>query len=699
MGAMAGKKLDLKEMTSGALRGESMSAVRPLADGETYAQLSDDGKRVVRYSYKTVRAAGTLFDVAAVGEPHLEQLDGYLLSQDGRRMLIQTATKRIYRHSSTAEYYVYDLGGQHLTHLSEGGAQQTPLFSPDGRQVAFVRDNNIFLTGDGEEVQVTRDGKKNEVINGIPDWVNEEEFGHSRAMVFTADGRYLVWVRYDESAVKEYSMPTFRYKYPFAGDQNSSVSVWCYDITTRQTRRVAVPLDNDGYIPRLVMTPDAGQVAVYTLNRHQDHLCIYMADMTTADCRLTIEERINKYVREEVLDGIHIGKRHILLPSDRDGYMHLYLYDRSGQLLRQVESGDYEVSAVYGMDEKSGDVYYASHEWGATDQQVWVARKDGRRECLTAQKGWNTAIFSKNFKYFIKTWSDLNTPAVYALCDNKGRTLTTLIDNHALRESWAAYEQGERSLFTLTTSEGVTLNGWLIKPADFDATKQYPVVMYQYGGPGNQQVKNAWGIGMMGQGALLEQYLCQLGFVCVCIDGRGTGGRSADFEKSTYLKLGFQEARDQVESALWLARQPWVDGQRIGIWGWSFGGFNTLMSMSEGRDVFCCGIAIAPPTSWRYYDTIYTERYMRTPQENAEGYDDNPISRAEKLHGALLLCHGSGDDNVHFRNTEEYTDALVKADKDFRQLVYTNRNHSIYGGNTRNHLFRQCVNFFLEKMK
>ena len=399
------------------------------------------------------------------------------------------------------------------------------------------------------------------------------------------------------------------------------------------------------------------------------------------------------------MSNVMFSGQHILLPSDRSGYMHLYLYDMNGRMVRQIEKGNYEVSQVYGYDETTGDTYYASHENGATEQQIWVAHKNGKRECLTKQAGWSTALFSKDFRYFIHTWSDMNTPQVCTLRNHKGASMATLVDNAELRDTLKAYELGSRELFSLTTADGITLNGWMVKPADFDATKRYPVVMYQYGGPGNQQVKNAWNIGQAGQGALLEQYLCQQGFICVCVDNRGTGGRGAEFEKCTYLKLGQLESHDQVEAAIWLGQQPYVDKNRIAIWGWSFGGFNTLMSMSEGRGVFCCGIAIAPPTSWRYYDTIYTERYMRTPQENAAGYDDCPISRVNNLHGALLLCHGQADDNVHFRNTAEYTEALVQADKDFRQLVYTNRNHSIYGGNTRHHLYRQCVNFFQEQLK
>ncbi len=716
MVATAGKLLDLKDIASGQFAGESMNRVKVMPDGETYAQI--DGKRIVSYSFKTGQVVDTLFNAESVKGDKIVAVSDFIVSPDGRRMLIETGKKAIYRHSYTANFYIFDIRNNRVVPLSDNGPQQTPLFSPDGQQIAFVRDNNIFLVKllyDNAEVQVTKDGKRNEIINGIPDWVNEEEFGFSRAMVFSADSKQLVWIRYDESQVQQYSMPLFKglkperedyasypgfytYKYPIAGETNARVSVWSFDIESRRMRQLQVPLDADGYIPRIVMTSDAERIAVYTLNRHQDCLRIYMVHPLSTVSKLAVEERVDKYVREEAMSSIVITSQHILVPSDRSGQMHLYLYNLNGQLLRQVDQGDYEVSDVYGFDEKTGDTYYASHENGATDQRVWVAHKNGKRECLTPQAGWNTAVFSASFKYFIHTWSNINTPPVVTLCGAGGKTLRTLIDNEELRQQLSQYDLGSRELFTLTTSEGVTLNGWMVKPAGFNSSKRYPVIMYQYGGPGNQQVKDAWNIGMAGRGALLEQYLCQQGYVCVCVDNRGTGGRGAEFEKCTYQKLGQLEARDQVEAALWLSSQSYVDNSRIAIWGWSFGGFNTLMAMSEGRAVFRCGIAIAPPTSWRYYDTVYTERYMRTPQENPAGYDDCPISRADKLHGTLLLCHGMADDNVHFRNTAEYTEALVQADKDFRQLVYTNRNHSIFGGNTRHHLYRQCIRFFKENL-
>ncbi len=634
-------------------------------------------------------------------------------------MLIQTNTEEIYRHSFTAEYYIYTIANKKLVPLSKNGAQQTPLFSKDGTLIAFVRDNNIFLIKllyDNAESQVTKDGRKNEVINGIPDWVNEEEFGHSRAMVFTADSKQLVWVRYDESKVRQYSMPLYQgkapaydeyaeypgaytYKYPVAGADNAQCTVWSFDIASRQTRQLQVPLDADGYIPRIKSTAEAQKILVLTLNRHQDCLRVYQTNPLSTVSQLLIEDKTQKYIKEECASWFRVTDKYMLLPSDRDGWMHLYLYNLNGQLLRQVEQGSYEVSAVYGIDDATGDVYYASHEQGPCDQRVYVAHANGKRECLTNQAGWSSAVFSKNHKYFIHTWSNLNTPPVITLCAGDGKRQATITDNQELKATLAKLPLGKRELFTFTTSEGIKLNGWLVKPADFNAQKRYPVVMYQYSGPGSQQVKDAWNIGMNGQGAIIEQYLCQQGFVCVCVDGRGTGGRGADFEKCTYLRLGELESRDQVETALWLGKQSYVDKDRIAIWGWSYGGFNTLMSMSEGRPVFRAGVAIAPVTSWRYYDTIYTERFMRTPKENPNGYDQNPISRVGSLNGALLLCHGSADDNVHLRNAAEYTEALVQADKDFSQLVYTNRNHSIYGGNTRNHLFRQCINFLEKEMK
>ena len=727
--AVAGQKLSLNDVVGGTFRSESMTAVTPLAGGDTYAQISDDGKRIVAYSFRTGKQTAVLFDAETARGPKVGRVDGYIMSPDGKRILIQTQTKAIYRRSFTATYYIYMIQNNKLEPLSEGGPQQTPVFSPDGNVIAFVRDNNIHLVKllyDNAESQVTKDGKFNEVINGIPDWVYEEEFSYNSALVFTANSEQVVWVRFDESQVKQYSMQLFKglapardeyadypglytYKYPVPGEQNSKVCVMSYDIKSHQTRKLDLPLEADGYIPRILPTQDPTKVAVVTMNRHQDQLRIYMCNPLSTVCQLVVEDKVDKYIKEEVLAQLRITDKHIVLTSERDGYNHIYLYNLNGQLMRSV--GDLEkpgtrlgkdahtvVTDVYGYDETTGDIYFAALN-DPMNQKVYVNHSNGKTDCLTPNEGWNSAIFSKDFKNFVLTWSDINNPAVYSLCNNQGKTFTTLIDNKELQAKYASYDMGEKTFVVFTTPHEKFV-AWMVKPKDFNPQKKYPVIMYQYGGPGSQQVKNAWGIGMSGNGAIMEQLMAQQGYIVFCFDNRGTGGRGAEFEKCTYLRLGELEAIDQVEAALWLGQQSYVDKDRIAIWGWSYGGWNTLMSMSEGRPVFRCGIAIAPPTCWRYYDTIYTERYMRTPNENKSGYDEvNPIARAGKLHGALLLCHGLADDNVHYQNTAEYVEALVQADKDFRQLVYTNRNHSIFGGNTRNHLFRQCLNFFNSEMK
>ena len=715
-------KLDLKSITRGEFRAESMASLKPLDDGESYSQVSSDGTKILKYSFKTGKQTGVIFDLNNVRGPkiRIDRIDGYIFSPDGKRILIQTDTRYIYRRSFTATYYIYEVQNNKMGPLSVGGEQQTPLFSPDGNMIAFVRQNNIFLVKllyDNAESQVTTDGERNSIINGIPDWVYEEEFSTNRSMVFTADSRQLVWIKYDESKVKEFSFQWFRgsnptmdeyltypgsyvYKYPKAGEDNSKVGVYSFDIKSRKTRQIDVPLDADGYIPRIVMTSDPTKVAVFTMNRHQDDMRIYMANPLTTLSKLVVQDKVDKYVKQESMCAVTFTDQHILVPSERDGYNHIFIYTLNGQLKRQVVKGQFEVTDIYGMDDKTGDVFYAANELGPQDKQVYVSHANGKTERLTSKEGQNNATFSRGFRYFINIWSDLNNPPVYTLNDSRGRILHTMIDNKALKEKYQSYGLGTKELFSFTTSEGVKLNGWMVKPADFSPSKRYPVIMFQYGGPGSQQVLNYWNIGAAGQGAILEQYMAQQGYIVACVDNRGTGGRGAEFEKCTYLRLGEKEAFDQVEAALWLGKQPYVDKDRIGMWGWSYGGWNTLMSMSEGRPVFCAGVAVAPPTCWRYYDSVYTERYMRTPKENKSGYDEvNPIARAAKLHGALLICHGLADDNVHFQNTAEYTEALIQADKDFKENIYVNRNHGISGGNTRNHLYRQIIQWFDEKLK
>lgn len=715
----AGGKLTLPDITSGKFAAKTVNGINPIEGTDTYARISQDGERVVCCSFKTGKELSVLFDVKNTMGCKIDGFDDYVLSPDGKRMLIQTKTERIYRRSFKADFYIYNIESRRLDRLSDGDKQQIPTWSPDGQQVAFVRGGNIFLVKllyDNAEIQVTKDGKFNEVINGLPDWVNEEEFGFNSALTFNADGTMICWLRYDESKVKTYSLEMYKgmkpakeeydtypgfysYKYPKAGEDNSTVSAWSYDIKSHKINRLQVPLDADGYMPRIKPTNDPMRIVVYTMNRHQDDLCLYAVNPRSTVAQLIIKEHVDKYVREEAMEGVKFVGDKILLPSDRSGYTKLYIYNMNGQLQRTIGDGNYDITSVYGYDPKTGDVYYQAAALGATDRQVYVTHKNGKTVRLTDREGWNTAFFSGDFQYFVNTWSDYNTPYVFTTRTREGKLINTIEDNKAVKQLVSDYGFCKREPFSFTTSEGVVLNGWMVKPKDFDANKKYPVIMHQYSGPGSQQVTNSWSAGSMGQGGAFDSYLAQEGFIVVSVDGRGTGGRGSEFEKCTYLNLGNLESKDQVETALYVGSQPYVDKERIGIWGWSYGGFNTLMSMSEGRGVFRAGVAIAPPTNWKYYDSVYTERYMRTPKENPDGYATNPIERAPKLHGALLICHGTADDNVHPQNTYEYSEALVQADKDFRELFYTNRNHSIFGGNTRNHLLRQVAQFFKTELK
>lgn len=711
-------KIKLQDVTNGVYWPKQIDGVNPMNDGESYTQLSPDHKRIVRHSFKTGKEIATVFDVeTARGSKKLPYIDGYIMSPDEHRILIQTETKGIYRRSYTAVYYIYDVRNNTLEPLSEGGPQQVPLFSPDGNVIAFARGNNLFLVKllfGNAEVQVTKDGKFNDVINGLPDWVNEEEFTTNRSFDFSADSKVLAWVRYDESQVPIYSMQEFKglyparsefdaypgtydYKYPVAGQKNSEVKVMTFDIKNRVTRTLDVPLDKDGYIPRIKFTSDPTKLAVITLNRHQSQMDVYMANPLSKVCKLVLREKNEKYVRETAYTQMKFYDGHFSLLSERSGFQHLYWYNLGGQLEAQITKGNFEVTDFYGYDARTGSFYYASTQESPLRRAVYKADKQGRVKKLSSSIGTNSAKFSKTMKYYMNVYSSAQQPPVTSLCDNNGKTITTLIDNADLK---AKVEKvaGKKEFFQFTTSEGVQLNGWMVKPRDFDASKKYPVVMYQYSGPGSQEVTDSWNLGFYGAG-IFESYLTEQGFICACVDGRGTGARGADFEKCTYLQLGLRESQDQVETAIYLGSLPYVDKANIGIWGWSFGGFNTLMSMSEGRPVFKAGVAVAAPSNWKYYDTVYTERYMRTPNENAAGYAINPMERAANLSGSLLLIHGTADDNVHFRNVAEMSEALVQANKQFEMQIYTNRNHSIYGGNTRYHLLTRMCDFFKRNLK
>ena len=718
--AQGGKALDLKEINSGKFSPENIYGVVPMPDGEHYTQRNAEGTQIVKYSFRTGEPVEVVFDVAKARECPFKKFDSYQFSPDGSKILIATETTPIYRHSYTAVHYLYpvkrnDKGvttNNIVEKLSDGGPQQAPVFSPDGNLVAFVRDNNIFLVKllyGNSESQVTEDGKLNSVLNGIPDWVYEEEFGFNRALEFNADNTMLAYVRFDESEVPSYTFPLFAgeaprnnalqdypgeytYKYPKAGYPNSKVSVHTFDIKSKVTRQVKLPIDADGYIPRIRFTQDPNKLAIMTLNRHQNRFDMYFADPRSTVCKLALRDESPYYINENVFDNIRFYPDNFSFVSDKSGYPHLYWYSMNGNLIKQVTSGNYEVKSFIGWNPDTNEFYYTSNEESPMRQAVYKIDRKGKKVKLSNQQGTNSPIFSSSMKYFMNKFTSLDTPMLITLNDNTGKVLKTLVTNDKLKEKLAGYAIPQKEFFTFKTTEGVDLNGWVMKPVNFDPSKRYPVLMFQYSGPGSQQVLDKWGISW-------ETYMASLGYVVACVDGRSTGGRGSEFQKCTYLNLGVKEAKDQVEAAKYLGGLPYVDKGRIGIWGWSFGGYMTIMSMSEGTPVFKAGVAVAAPTDWKYYDTVYTERFMRTPKENAEGYKAaSAFSRADNLHGNLLLVHGMADDNVHFQNCTEYAEHLVQLGKQFDMQVYTNRNHGIYGGNTRNHLYTRLTNFFLNNL-
>ena len=716
LGAQAAEEITIRKMTNGEYSAHGVGGMRSMNDGEHYMMIGEGNSCIVRYSFKTGEAVDTLFSVNNARGCDFKRFDGYIMSPAEDRILIQTKTTPIYRHSFTAEYYIYDVRNKKMMPLSTGGPQQVPSFSPDGKMIAFVRDNNIHLVKlmyNNSESQVTTDGKFNEVLNGIPDWVYEEEFTMDRCYEFSADSRMIAYVKSVESHVPSFTFAMYKgmapsyeenalypgaytYKYPLPGVDNSKVSVHTFDIKSTVTRKIDLQIDEEDYIPRIHFTSDPEKLAIVTLNRHQNRMDMYMANPRSTVCKLVLREESPTYINEPTYQDLHFYEGGFILQSQRSNYNHLYQYNLNGQLIAQLTKGDYEVTAFYGRDAKTGNLYYQSNEPSPLRRAIYHINKKGKKTRLTPETGTSSATFSKNLQYFVHTHSDLHTPNVITVETVKGKVLRTLVDNKALAEKLNQPGMPTKETFQFTTSNGTVLNGWMVKPAEVNG--QLPVIMYQYSGPGSQEVLDSWRSGFYG-GLVWESFLAQQGYIVVCVDGRGTGSRGAEFKNCTYLELGLRESEDQIETAKYLATLPYVDGSRIGIWGWSFGGYNTLMSMTSGEPVFKAGIAVAPPTHWKFYDTVYTERFMRTPQENENYEKTSPINRAANLNGSLLLMHGMADDNVHVRNSIEFSEALVQADKQFDMFYYANRNHSIYGGNTRYYIFTKMLNFWNDKLK
>ena len=687
---------------------------RSMKDGENYIASEGRGNKLVVHSYETGETVKTILDISTLKNDKLKSFSDYSFNSDESRILLLTDKEAIYRRSFTANYFVYNIIKQTLTPVSEKGKQQLATFSPDGTKVAFVRQNNLFYTDltSGSETQITSDGKFNYIINGAPDWVYEEEFEYNKAFEWSPDGQYLAWVRFDESLVPQFSMTMFQgqepaldqnkiypgvttFKYPKAGEPNSVVSVHTYNLASAREKTMDIGTETDLYIPRIRFTQDPNQLVILRLNRLQNKLELLTASVSTGKTQVLLTETNKFYLDENYFDDIKFldDKLHFTMRSERDGYAHIYLYDMQGKMVTQVTKGNFDVTALNGCDVKNQLIYYTSAEPTPYQREVYSIKWDGTgKKKLSVNNGANTAKFSEGFRYYTITTSNIKTPSSTALYNSKGEMVRLLDDSKVLVEKLKDYKFGYREFFNFNTSEKVNLNGWMLKPVNFDPAKKYPVFMTQYSGPDSQSALDAWDLGW-------EDYLAQLGYIVVCVDGRGTGGRGEAFRKITYLQLGKYETIDQIEAAKYLGSLTYVDATRIGIWGWSFGGYISASCMVKGEGVFKTGIAVAPVTNWRFYDNIYTERFMRTPQENPEGYDQNsPLNFAENFKGNFLVCHGTADDNVHVQNTLEFTERLVQANKQFEMQLYTNRNHGIYGGNTSYHLYTRMTNFILEKL-
>jgi dipeptidyl-peptidase-4 len=689
---------------------QSVPGFNFLKDGKHYTRLEQN--KIQQYDFTTGSLVTTIFDPATVEsvEGFNGQVDGYTFSADESKVLIRTNTERIYRRSSKSYYFVYDRGAKKLSAVYPEGKQGYATFNPQADKVAFVHGNNLYVhdLSAGKVRAVTEDGTYNSIIYGSTDWVYEEEFGFAKAFFWAPDGKSLAYYRFDESEVAEFTMTNYRddlypeyetFKYPKVGENNSVVDVFIYNLDKGKAVPVDIGKETDIYIPRIKWTQDPGKLCVYRMNRHQNHIELLLADSRTGKTDLLLEEKNKYYIAESVLDNLTFledGERFIWT-SEMDGWHHIYLYNMKGRKLQQITKGDWEVTAFYGVDEAAERVYYQAAETSPLERQVYSIGLDGKgKQVMAGATGWNSAQFSSTFDYFIVTNSTANRPANYIVYDKKGRQLRVVEDNKSLREKQLEYGTSEVSFFSFETGDGVELNGWMIKPKDFKPNREYPVFMTLYGGPGSQEVVNSW----MGMNYWWYQMLADQGFIVACVDNRGTGARGEEFKKMTYQQLGHYETIDQIEAAKYLGKQPFIDASRIGVFGWSYGGYLSSLCLLKGNEVFKAAIAVAPVTNWKWYDTIYTERYMRTYKENEDGYRDNsPVYFADRLKGDYLLVHGMGDDNVHFQHTAEMANALISANKQFETYYYPNRNHGIYGGNTRLHLYQKMTDFLKESLK
>tara|TARA_R100000306_G_scaffold12141_1_gene14128 strand:- start:3705 stop:5876 length:2172 start_codon:yes stop_codon:yes gene_type:complete len=699
------KNITLEDIWGGQFRAEYLDVLRSLDNGKEYSVLnrSRNGSTVDVYDYKSGKKVRTLVNSNSL--PEVDQIISYEFSDDEGKLLLATRLKQIYRRSSLGTYYVYDIDSKKLTLVSEDQIQE-PTFTKDGSKVAYGKDNNLFIKNlkSGETLQITSDGEKNSIINGITDWVYEEEFAFVRAFDWNKTGNKLAYIKFDETEVPRFSMDVYGkdlyptqdvFKYPKAGEPNAKVSLHIYNLETGETNKINLDNFNSYYIPRIKWTEDDNVLSAQLTNRHQNTVDLVFVNATNNTSKLVLQEKDDAYV--DITDNLtFLNDNSFIWTSEKSGWNHIYHYDKTGKLINQITDGDWEVTNYYGFDQNTGRIYYQSTENGSINRDVYSILRSGKNKVRLSDKtGTNSAAFSADYTYFINTFHDMETPYLFTLNRAKdGKLIRVIQDNKALKNKVDNYVLSEKEFSTISVN-GNDLNMYTIKPKDFDPNKQYPLFMYQYSGPGSQNVSNSWN----SANDYWHQMLAQQGYVIVCVDGRGTGLKGRDFKKVTQKELGKYEVEDQIAVAQKLSALPYIDASRTGIWGWSYGGFMSSNCLFQGADTFEMAIAVAPVSSWRFYDTIYTERYMTTPQENASGYDENsPISHVEKLEGDYLLVHGSADDNVHVQNTTQLIEALVQANKQFDWAIYPDKNHGIYGGNTRLHLYTKMTNFIKENL-
>lgn len=693
----------LKAFTSRSLRPERMNELKAMSDGEHYTMLADEGKKIVMYNFKTGKAEKTLLDVENTKGAKIKSITGYEFDSTENRILVSTERNYIYRRSFNTAYFIYNVSRNELESLSDKEeSQQMAHFSPNGRFVAFASGNNMFIKKlmYDTEVQITKDGKLNEIINGTPDWVYEEEFGLTCCFVWSKDSKLLAWTRFDESDVKEFAFDkydypydkSYKYKYPKAGETNSSVSVLVYDIENRTTKQMDCGEGNEIYFPIMKWTNNPDVFALVRMNRNQNELDLLAVNARSGVATVLVREKEEEYIDYENYNCLTFTEDNSFVAlSERDGWKHIFMYNQNGRMLKQLTKGNWEVTDVYNYNVKTGECWFQATKEKSTERHIYKLDKKGNITCLDSKPGTHSAVVTD--KYIINDFCDNETPDIYTLYDSKGKKIRTIIDNNDLKNRIAAYQLPKKEFFTLKTAEGIELNAWIVKPKEMKAGKKYPLVMVQYSGPGSQEVKNRFALDW-------EMYLAMEGYVVACVDPRGTGARGRVFRNCSYKQLGIIETHDQIEAAKVLGQMEFIDQQRICIWGWSYGGFMALNCMiNGGGDIFKAGIAIAPVTDWRLYDSSYTERFMQTPQSNDQGYEKSEIiSKAGQLKGKLLLCHGTADDNVHIQHSMLFVENMIKAGVDFEMQIYPNKNHSILGNETRLHLYRRFNKFLKDNL-